>query len=192
MTIDRYVQSVMKRLKMESTNVVAVVQMLTQGVPNTSTLFAPQLFTRTKSVQLWYAALQVYSTRIASTFSLPQAIKRRLACYIASTWTDFCAVFLTRMPITCMCFNKLKGSTSSSTNAKPNPHRIRPSCSLIKLFFPNVTVAEHPYSANQKPTFSLIPRITSGAQQLRRRQRGRYRVIIALLLLELPRNSTQL
>lgn len=108
MTIDRYVPSVMKRPKMESTNVVAVVQMLTQGVPNTSTLFAPQLFTLTKSVQLLYAALQVYSTPIASTFSLPPAIKRRLACYIASTWTDFCAVFLTRMPITCRCCNKLK------------------------------------------------------------------------------------
>lgn len=165
-----------------------------------STLCAPQLFIRIKSVQLLCAALQAYSTPIASTCSLPRAIKRRLACCIGSTWKDFCVVFLMKTPITCMCCNKLKVrfltrpwiseltnqqlSMSSSTNGKQGCHTIHPSCSLIKSSSPNETVAEHPCSANQKPTFFPTPRITFGAQQLRRRQRGRSLVIIALSSLE--------
>lgn len=77
-----------------------------------------------------------------------------------------------------------KVSTSSSTNVRQSRRMMRPSCSLIKSSSPNVTVAEHPCSANPKPTSSPTPRITSGAQQPRHRQRGRSRVIIALLLLE--------
>lgn len=203
--IDLYVLSAKKRPKTESTNALAVVRMLTQDVPNTSMLFALQLFIPIKSVQLLCAALQVYSTRIASTFSLPQAIKRRLVCYIASTWKDFCVVSLTRMPITCTCCSKLKVhyttrpwiseidhdqvSTSFSTNAKQSRHTIRPSCSLIKSSSPNVTEAEHLYSANQRPTSSPTPRTTSGAQQLRRRPKGRSQVIIELLLLEVRLHS---
>lgn len=75
-------------------------------------------------------------------------------------------------------------STNSSTNAKQDRRTIRPSCFLIKSSFPNVTVAEHLYSANQKPTSSLTLRITSGAQLLRRRPKARFRAIIAPLLLE--------